>query len=435
MNGPENNRILMLLENLPFPQDLRVRREANALHSAGYRVTVICPAHQGQAFRETIKGVRVFRYPAPPAANGFLGYVWEYGYSMLASLLLSVLVFCGEGFDVVHAHNPPDTFVFIALLYKLFDKRFVYDHHDLSPEMYQAKFPGGGNPAVYRALVWLEKLSCRFADHVIVTNESYAKIARERGRVPGARVTIVRNGIELSRLEESIRPDRGLEEMGKTIIGYVGVMGFQDGVDYLVRALHHLVYGLGRRDFYCILVGGGDAWLDLKAQAHELGLDEYVRFTGFVFGDGLRRYLSASDICVDSAPSSPYSDRSTMFKIMEYMSLQKPIVAFDLPEHRFTAQHAAVYVPPNDERAFAQALAELMDDPRRRVALGVFGRRRIKTQLAWDYSVPNLLRVYRLVLPAASQSRREIPQEARTALPSHSSSFARTPGYKSSDWE
>jgi glycosyltransferase involved in cell wall biosynthesis len=434
MNGPKNNRILMLLENLPFPQDLRVRREANALHAAGYRVSVICPAHKGQPFRETIRGVRVLRYPAPPAAHGFLGYVWEYGYSMLASFLLSVLVFCGEGFDVVHAHNPPDTFVFIALFYKLFDKRFVYDHHDLSPEMYQAKFRGGGKPAVYRALVWLEKLSCRFADHVIATNESYAKIARERGGVPEQRVTIVRNGIELSRLEETIRPDGGLEAMGKTIIGYVGVMGFQDGVDYLVRALHHLVYGLGRRDFHCILIGGGDAWPDLKAQAHELGLDEYVRFTGFVFGAELRRYLSASDICVDSAPSSPYSDCSTMFKIMEYMSLGKAIVAFDLPEHRFTAQHAAVYVPPNDERAFAQALAELMDDPRRRIALGVFGRRRIKSQLAWDYTVPNLLRVYRMVLPAASQSRRE-PQEAKVAVPPQSASFARTPGYRSGDWE
>ena len=433
MREQANNRILMLLENLPFPQDLRVRREAYALHVAGYRVTVICPAHKGQPFREIVNGVRVFRYPAPPAVNGFLGYVWEYGYSMLASFLLSVLVFVGEGLDVVHAHNPPDTFVFIAILYKVLGKRFVYDHHDLSPEMYQARFSGGGNPAVYRVLVWLEQLSCRLADHVIVTNESYKRIAMDRGRVPESRLTIVRNGIELSRLDSTIEPDRRLREMGETIIGYVGVMGYQDGVDYLLRALHHLVYGLGRTDFHCILIGGGDAWQSLKTQAHELDLDKYVQFTGFIFGEKLRRFLSAADICVDSSPSSPYSDNSTVFKIIEYMSLGKPVVAFDLPEHRFTAQDAAIYVPPNDERAFARALAELMDDAQRRAALGMFGSRRIKTQLAWDYSVPSLLQVYRLVLPEAAESKRHHSQEAKIAVRPQSSPLAQTPGYKSGD--
>jgi glycosyltransferase involved in cell wall biosynthesis len=423
----------MLLENLPFPQDLRVSREAKALHAAGYRVTVICPAHKGQPFRETVNGVRVFRYPAPPNANGLLGYVWEYGYSMLASFLLSVLVFFGEGFDVVHAHNPPDTFVFIAMLYKLFGKRFVYDHHDLSPEMYQARFTGGGNPAVYRVLLWLEELSCRFADHVIVTNESYKRIAMDRGRVLESLVTIVRNGIELSRLDGTIEPDRRLRKIGKTIIGYVGVMGIQDGVDYLLRSLYHLVYTLGRTDFHCVLIGGGAAWEKLKAEARELGLEDYVEFMGFVFGEDLLRYLSAADICVDSAPSSSYSDHCTMFKIMEYMSLGKPIVVFDLPEHRFTAQHAAIYVPPNDEREFARALSGLMDDARRRQRLGAYGRRRMKAQLAWDYSVPQLLDAYRLVLPRAAESNRRASQGAKIKVQAQSSPFAETPGYKSSD--
>jgi glycosyltransferase involved in cell wall biosynthesis len=433
MNTPDTSRILMLLENLPFPQDLRVSREAKALHAAGYRVTVICPAHKGQPFRETVNGVRVFRYPAPPNANGLLGYVWEYGYSMLASFLLSVLVFFGEGFDVVHAHNPPDTFVFIAMLYKLFGKRFVYDHHDLSPEMYQARFTGGGNPAVYRVLLWLEELSCRFADHVIVTNESYKRIAMDRGRVPESLVTIVRNGIELSRLDGTIEPDRRLRKIGKTIIGYVGVMGIQDGVDYLLRSLYHLVYTLGRTDFHCVLIGGGAAWEKLKAEARELGLEDYVEFMGFVFGEDLLRYLSAADICVDSAPSSSYSDHCTMFKIMEYMSLGKPIVVFDLPEHRFTAQHAAIYVPPNDEREFARALSGLMDDARRRQRLGAYGRRRMKAQLAWDYSVPQLLDAYRLVLPRAAESNRRASQGAKIKVQAQSSPFAETPGYKSSD--
>jgi glycosyltransferase involved in cell wall biosynthesis len=423
----------MLLENRPYPQDLRVRREANALRAAGYQVTVICPADDGQPFRETVDGVSAYRYPAPPDANGLFAYLWEYGYSMFFSFLLSVRVFFAEGFDVVHAHNPPDTFVFIAVFYKLFGKRFIYDHHDLSPEMYHARFAGGGNLLVYRALVWLEKLSCYFADHVIVTNESYKKIARERGRVPESHITIVRNGIELNRLGAAIEPDRGLREMGKAIIGYVGVMGFQDGVDYLLRALHHLVHDLGRTDFHCILIGGGDAWESLKAQARQLGLDGYVQFTGFIFGERLRGYLSAADICVDSAPSSPYGDCSTVFKIMEYMSLAKPIVAFDLPDHRFTAQQAAVYVTPNDERTFARALAELMDDPPRRVSLGMIGSRRIKTQLAWDYSVPHLLHAYRTVLPLAAHSKGQVSQELRTTVRPPSAPFAQTSRYKAGD--
>jgi glycosyltransferase involved in cell wall biosynthesis len=206
--GISKNRILMLLENLPFPQDLRVRREAYALTSAGYQVTVICPLAKGQPSREIVNGVAVYRYPAPPPAHGLLSYLWEYGYSMVASFWLSFFAFFREGFDVVHAHNPPDTFVLIGMFYKLFGKRFVYDHHDLSPEMYLARFHGGGKPLVYRALVLFEKLSCKFADHVIVTNESYKKVAIERGHAPEQRITIVRNGIELSRAMVPVEPDQ-----------------------------------------------------------------------------------------------------------------------------------------------------------------------------------------------------------------------------------
>jgi glycosyltransferase involved in cell wall biosynthesis len=420
---PAVHRILMLLENLPFPQDLRVRREAYALRDAGYRVTVICPLAKGQPLRETVNGVQVYRYPAPACADGFLGYVWEYGYSMAASFVLSLLVLFRDGFDVVHAHNPPDTFVLLAALYRLLGKRFVYDHHDLSPEMYRVRFAHGGNRFVYAVLVWLEKLTCRFADHVIVTNQSYKKVAIERGRVPERKITIVRNGIELSSLDDSVIPDHGLRQMGKRIIGYVGVMGHQDGVDYLLRALHHLLHGLGRRDFYCVLIGGGDALPNLTALAHQLGLDQYVFFPGFVFGSDLRRLLLAADICVDSVPSNLYSDRSTMCKIMEYMSLGKPIVAFDLPEHRFTAQDAAVYVAPNNEVEFARALAELMDDPKRRESLGALGKHRIKTELAWEYSIPNLLHAYRSVLQSA-ELQHQVCRDAQTAIPPGPSNFA-----------
>lgn len=400
----------MLLENLPFPQDLRVRREAYALASAGYSVTVICPSGRGQPSHEIVNCVAVYRYPAPRSAQGFLSYLWEYAYSMAASFMLSLVVFFREGFDAIHAHNPPDTFVFIAIFYKMFGKRFVYDHHDLSPEMYVARFHGGGRPLVYRALIELEKLSCRLADHVIVTNESYKRVAMERARVREERITIVRNGIELNRIFVPVEPDQELRQMGKIIIGYVGVMGVQDGVDYLLRALNCLLRDLGRTKFYCVIVGFGDALDELKTLAQELALQEHVRFTGPIFGEKLRHILSAADICVDSSPSNPYTDRSTIFKMMEYMSLGKPIVAFDLSEHRFTAREAAVYVTPNDERAFARALAQLMDDPDRRSALGAAGSRRIKTQLAWEYSIPNLLSVYRAVLPEAKIPKAAAPE-------------------------
>jgi glycosyltransferase involved in cell wall biosynthesis len=428
MKVHEKNRILMLLENLPYPQDLRVRREANALNAAGYRVTVICPRAKGQPFRETIAGVKVRRYPAPVSSSGFLGYVWEYLYSIVVSFAISLLVFLEDGFDVVHAHNPPDTFVFVAIFYKLFGKQFVYDHHDLSPEMYQAKFPGGGNHKVYDALVFLEKLTCRVADHVIVTNESYKKVAMERCQVPEERITTVRNGIELSHLQQDLTPDPGLRAMGKSIIAFVGMMGGQDGLDYLLRALHYLAFEMGRTDFHCILIGFGDALNDLKVLAKKLALDEYVRFMGPVFGDDLRRYLCAADICVDSSPSNPYSDRSTIFKIMEYMSLGKPIVVFDLQEHRVTAQRAAVYVTPNDERAFARALSDLMDDPERRAALSEFGRRRLREELAWDFSVPRLLHVYRTVLPLQGEARTSLSQGRRDsyAVPRSTRGFTTT---------
>lgn len=388
----------MLLENCPYPQDVRVRREAVALTAAGYLVSVICRAAARQPSREIVNGVHVYRYSSPATANSFLGYLREYAYSLAASIALSFLVLFREGFDVIHAHNPPDIFVFIALFYKLLGKRFVFDHHDLSPEMYRARFPGKASPVVYSALVFLEKLTCQAADHVLATNESYKRMEMERGHVAPHRVTVVRNGIELNRLRR-FEPDPGLLQKNKTIIGYVGVMGYQDGLDYLLRALNHLRRDLGRTDFYAILIGDGDAWTSLKSITSHLGLDEFVWLPGAIFGDELRHYLSAADICVVPDPSNGYNDRSTMVKMMEYMALEKPIVAFDLPENRFTAQQSALYVQPNDELEFAKALMRLMDDPALRKSLGAHGIHRLRTALAWDYSVIHLLDAYAKVAP------------------------------------
>ena len=417
MKASSNNRVLMLLENQAYPQDVRVRREANALTTAGYTVSVICPAAPGQPSREVIRGVRLFRYPKPSGANGFLGYLREYAYSTGASFALSLIVFFREGFDVIHAHNPPDTFVFVAAFYKMFGKRFVFDHHDLSAEMYQARMPDGGNRMVYHALVLLEKLTCFFADHVIATNESYKRMEMERGGVPEEQITVVRNGIELD-CGLPAEPERSLVEKAKIIIGYVGVMGFQDGVDYLLRALHHLIHDLGRTDFYCVLVGTGDMWPKLLELARDLNLDQYVWFTGFVPNAEMQACMCAADICVAPEPSNPFTNRSTMVKILHYISLSKPIVAFDLPEHRVTAGDAAVYVKPNDELAFAKALAELMDDPLRRQAQGELGRRRFETNLAWEYSVPKLLEAYQKILPGPRRTARIIKEREIEIAPS-----------------
>jgi glycosyltransferase involved in cell wall biosynthesis len=393
MSESAGKRILMLLENNRFPQDPRVRREAAALIKAGYQLSIICPAGKGQPPREMLNGVRVYRYPEPRAGYGFVGYVWEYGYSLVAAFLLSLIVWVSAGFNIIHAHNPPDLFVLIAALYKPLGKRFIFDHHDLSPEMYCARDIGNEGRLVHRVLLYFEKLSFRLADHVIATNESYKRIAVKRGGVPINRVTVVRNGPDLDRVR-SVDPDPELRQKADYILGYVGVMGFQDGVDYLIRALGHLVNDLGRTNFYSVIVGQGDAVADLKSLTTELGLDPYVWFTGRISDEDLLKYLSTADICVDPDPSNPFNDRSTMIKMVEYMALGKPIVAFNLREHRVTAQNAAVYAHPNDELDFARQIAVLMDDPERRAAMGQIGRERVESSLAWNHQVPNLLAAY-----------------------------------------
>jgi glycosyltransferase involved in cell wall biosynthesis len=374
--------------------------EAATLLGAGYQVSVICPSAPGQSWHEVIDGVYVYRYPAPPDGNNFLGYLWEYGYSLLATFAISLLVWLRPGFDVIHAANPPDIAVLVAAFYKLFGKRFVYDHHDLAPELYDVRFGGKGQRFVHEALVWFERLSCRLADHVIATNQSYQAIEMQRGFVPEERITVVRNGPDLSRLRP-VEPRPGLCQEGKTNIVYVGIIEYQDGVDYLVRALQHLIHDLKRSDFYCIIVGAGGALRTVKSLAQRLGLGDHVFFTGWVEPTEVAGYLCAGDIGVAPEPSNPLNDRSTMIKIMEYMAVGKPIVAFDLPEHRFTARGAALYARPNDELDFAQQLAMLMDDPERRKKMGQIGRERIENELAWSHQAKHLLDAYTSVRVAS----------------------------------
>jgi glycosyltransferase involved in cell wall biosynthesis len=323
-----------------------------------------------------------------------LGYIVEYGYAMVVMFALSFVVLVREGFEVVHAHCPPDGFALIAAFYKLLGKRFVFDHHDLSPEMYYyARFGNGGRPIVYDALIALEKLSCLLADRVIATNESYKAVEMERGGVPEERVTVVRNGPDLERIRP-VEPDPDLQARAGTILGYVGAMGPQDGLDYLLRALHHLIHDLERRNVFCVIIGTGRVLDSLKTLAQDLSLEGHVLFTGGIPDEEMIRYLSTTDICLDPDPSNPFNDRCTMIKMMEYMALGKAIVAFDLPEHRVTAQDAAVYAKPNDELDFARKIAALMDDPERRQAMGLLGRQRVEAELAWPHQETRLLEAY-----------------------------------------
>ncbi|RJP50448.1 MAG: glycosyltransferase WbuB [Anaerolineaceae bacterium] len=384
----------MLLENCSFPRDDRVRREARALAAQGYRVSVIAPASGSEPRREVWEGIMVYRYQPPAERIGFIGYIWEYGYSMVAIFLLSLAVFIREGFDIIHAHQPPDLFAFIAAFYKLFGKKYVLDHHDLAPDLYEARFRERAKPAVTRVLAALERFSCRIADRVIATNESYKRVEMERGRVPEENIAIIRNGPDLQEVFQT-PPDPSLRENGKTVIGYVGVMGTQDGVDNLLRSIQNLVFTLNRKDVKCILVGSGNTLSDLKTMAVELGIDEHVHFTGWVNGqDEVRRYLNAMDICTAPEPGDIYNQRSTAAKVMEYMAVGKPIVSFDLVEHRYSAQEAARYACPNDSLDFARQIAFLMDNPQERERLGNLGLARIQNELAWQNQSSALVNLY-----------------------------------------
>jgi glycosyltransferase involved in cell wall biosynthesis len=299
---------------------------------------------------------------------------------------------------VIHAHNPPDMLVLLAACYKPLGVQFVFDQHDLSPEMYDVRFGGKGSPAIRWLLSLFERLSLRLADHVIATNQSYKAVAMERGGLPDTRVSVVRNGPDLRRVRP-VEPDPALRAKGAMILGYVGQMGVHDGIDYLLRAIRHLVVDLRRAEAYCVIIGSGEMWEELRAMAASLGIERHIWFTGRVSDDELVRYLSTADICLDPDPLNPFNDRSTMIKMLEYMALGKPIVAFDLTEHRVSAQGAALYARPNDELDFARRIAELMDDPEQRERMGALGRARVEQELAWDHSVPGLLRVYQELLP------------------------------------
>jgi glycosyltransferase involved in cell wall biosynthesis len=382
----------MIVENLPCPFDRRVWQQACALQDAGYRVTIICPRGKGhESPEETIRGIRILRHPLPVEASGALGYVLEYGSALLWEAWLTVRVAFREGFDVIHGCNPPDTIFLIGAAARIFGKRYIFDQHDINPELFEAKF--GKRGLLYRFVRLLERLSFATARVVISTNESYRRIALDRGGKRENQVFIVRNGPDLGRIRP-VSPNPGLRNGRKHLVGYVGVMGQQEGIDYLLRSVAHIVRERRREDIQFCLVGGGTELEAMREYARKLGISEYVTFLGRVPDQLLLEALSTADLCVNPDPVNEMNDKSTMNKVMEYMALGKSIVQFELTEGRFSAREASLYAAPNDERDFADKIIELLDDPERMARMGEAGRTRINDVLAWHHQVPNLLAAY-----------------------------------------
>jgi len=385
-------RTLIIVENLPVPFDRRVWQEATTLIKAGYEVSIICPKGVGAtASFEVIDGVHIYRHPLPIEAEGALGYALEYGWALFWEFVLAWRVFLTRGFDVIHGCNPPDTIFLVGGFFKLFGKKYLFDHHDINPELYEAKF--ARKDVFYKIIVWLERMTFKTADVSIATNESYKRIAIERGGMAPDKVHVVRSGPDLRRLK--VLPPQAELKKGKAfLVGYVGVMGKQEGIDFLLRAARYIVHDLKRTDIHFGLVGGGTSLEDMKKYASELGVADYVTFTGRAPDQELLAMLNTADVCVNPDVANEMNDKSTMNKIMEYMALGKPIVQFDLTEGKVSAQKASLYARKNDERDLADKIIELIDNPTLRREMGEYGRHRVEHELAWEFEVPRLLRAY-----------------------------------------
>lgn len=394
-SAPRKRRVLYILQNLPVPFDRRAWLQASTLAKSGYEVSVICPKARGfNASRERREDVEIYRYWSPIEAQAKLAFIGEFVWCFAAAFLLSLRIgWFGRGFDIMHVCNPPETYWPMAWFWRLFGKSFIWDHRDLSPELAEAKW-GRSDGAIMSGLLLFERLTFQAADVVISTNESYKKIAVERGGKAPEDVYIVRSAPALSRFEVH-EPDAAWKRGKKHLILYLGEICQQDGVEHLVRAVKELRDRFGRGDFHCILVGGGPHQPAVVAAAEAEGIADLCTFTGTISDDDrLCRILSSADVAIEPVPKNGWSDRSTANKIVEYMFFGLPIVSSDLTEARFSAGDAAVYAAPGDPGAMAEAIAALLDDPARRRAMGEFGRKRLHGELAFEFSVPPLLAAY-----------------------------------------
>jgi len=392
VSAGKKRKVLIIVENLPVPFDRRVWQEATTLHNAGYLVSVICPAGKGYEKKyECLQGIHIYRYHLPFEGHGAVGYAIEYSLAICWQFLLSWRVLFRHGFDVIHACNPPDNIFMIGAFFKLFGKKFLFDHHDINPELYIAKF--GRKDIFYKLMLLWERWTFRCADVSIATNESYRRIAIERGRMDADKVFVVRSGPDLDRLK-IMPPNESLKKGRKYLVSYLGVMGKQEGIDLLLQTVHHIVYEKKRNDVHFGLVGGGTELEAMKRYACELRVEDFVTFTGRVTDEEMLEMLNSADVCVNPDIANEMNDKSTMNKIMEYMALGKPIVQFDLMEGRFSAQEASLYAAKNDPVDMANKILRLLADHKLRARMGSFGRRRIVKQLQWKYEAPKLLEAY-----------------------------------------
>jgi glycosyltransferase involved in cell wall biosynthesis len=385
-------RILIIVENLPVPFDTRVWKEACALKDAGYEVSVLSPRGKGYTKgHEVLEGVHVYRHPMPNEATRALGYLWEYGCALFWEFLYAWWIFLTRGFQVLQGCNPPDTIVLIALTFKIVGVKYIFDHHDANPELYLSKYER--EDFLYRAQMWLEKLTFRFSDVVISTNESYKALAIARGERNPNDVFVVRNGPDLERFK-LVPVDPQLKRGKAFLVGYVGTMSIQEGLDILIDAADE-AKKRGRNDVQFTCVGGGPGLAGLRQMVVDRHLEDMVTFTGRVSDAELLRILSTADVCINPDKPCKMNDISTMIKVPEYMALAKPIVQFDLKEGRYSAGEASLYCDNENQVAdFATKILWLLDHPEERRRMGEFGRQRVEKELAWKYSVKHLIAAY-----------------------------------------
>ena len=388
-----DRKVLIIVENLPVPFDTRVWQEATTLVKNGYQVSVICPTGKGyDTLREDIDGVHIFRHRLPAEGNGALGYAREYFCALRDELRLARQVYSEFGFDVIHGCNPPDNIWMVASKFKSKGVIYVFDHHDICPELFEAKF-GKKSGLLYKSQLWLERKTYDRCSYAFVTNESYRKIALERGGMDPDKVWVLRSGPRLERLR-ILPPDPDIRRGRPYMVGYLGVIGQQEGVEYILKAADYIRRTLRRDDIFWGIVGGGPHLERLRELSHRMGLDDIVEFTGRVDDPTMLRYLNTADVCVNSDEYNAMNDKSTMNKVLEYMALGKPIVQFDLTEGRYSAREASLYAKPNDAQDMAQKIITLLDDPDMRARMGAYGRKRIETELSWDHTSKALLEGY-----------------------------------------
>ena len=394
--GHHARRVLIVVENLPVPLDRRVWLEATTLVAEGYLVSVICPTGRGwDKPYEYIDGVHIYRYPEPPEAHsGAMAYAREYGQALWHMFRLARVVRRERGFDVIHGCNPPDLVFLLAWRYRLSGVRYLFDHHDVCPELFEAKFDKKG--LLYRVMLIWERLTFATADVSIATNESFREIAIRRGKMAPQDVFVVRSAPKIEKFE--IRPgDPALKKGAKTLLGYVGVIGQQEGMDLLVAAADYLIRDMGYDDVHFAIVGFGPEVPAVQKDVAARGLDRWFTFTGALYNEDLLAVLNTADIGVSPDPKNAMNDISTMNKIMEYMTLEKPAVQFDLKEGRASAGEASLYARANDPKDFAAKIAWLIDHPEEGRKMGQLGRKRVLENLSWGHSVPYLLAAYERV--------------------------------------